>query len=262
MYPHPCSKARLAAAASWCCLLCSSPQSLEAVTHSCITALTKQGSQQGSALPPSLLCTALGQSTLLLWQSVPAAEGCKTVLAKFPPWHPERRDCCSQSTEICSATRDGSAASTHGVLQQLLASSSPQPRAKQVGPKGHLSEPGRMSKGANPPSFDCTLCRATYKAPKGSPCWNLPASTKCSVLKVCSHSPAVCKQTCTLAGRAAAQRCLFAQEGGNSELWEEHCVCCAMGCKACTPGIQNRHGTASQQSMAPARVPAPKGPYQ
>lgn len=75
----------------------------------------------------------------------------QSCATKVPPRHPERRDCCSQSTEICSATRDGSAASTHGVLQQLLAGSSPQPRAKRIGPKGHLAEPGRMAKDANPP---------------------------------------------------------------------------------------------------------------
>lgn len=172
----------------------------------------------------------------------------QSCASKVPPsWHPERRDCCSQNTEICSATRDGSAASTHGVLQQLLASSSPQPCAKRVGPKGHLSEPGRISKDANPPSFDCTLCRATYKAPKGAPCWNLPASTKCSVLKVCSHSPAVCKQTCTLAGRVAAQRCLFAHEGGNSELREESCVCC---------GVQSVHTATPESGYARHSIPA------
>lgn len=183
-------------------------------------------------------------------QSAPAAEGCKAVLPKFPP------GTRSEGIVVPKALRSA-------VLQEMVrlppptvfcsscwqaAAHSPVPNGS--GQKGISQSQEGWQRMPTLPSFDCTPRGATQTAPKGTPCWNLPASRMCPVLKVCSqlsvNKHALWQGAWQHSAASLPRRVEAASYGGQS------CGCCAVRCKVCTPQIRNggTHGTAQHPSAA------------
>lgn len=197
-------------------------------------------------------------------QSAPAAEGCKAVLPKFPP------GTRSEGIVVPKALRSA-------VLQEMVrlppptvfcsscwqaAAHSPVPNGS--GQKGISQSQEGWQRMPTLPSFDCTPRGATQTAPKGTPCWNLPASRMCPVLKVCSqlsvNKHALWQGAWQHSAASLPRRVEAASYGGAKlrllcrEVQSVHTTNPEWG--------YARHGTAPQRSTAPAHGPAPKGPHQ
>lgn len=197
-------------------------------------------------------------------QSMPAAEGCKAVLAKFPSGTQ------SEGIVVLKALRSA-------VLQEVVrlppptvfcsscwqaAAHSPVPN--RSGQKGIFQSQEGCQRMPTPPPLiarfaepHTRLPRArlagTFLPPQSALCSRSALTAQLSVNKRALRQDARRHSAASLPRRVEIAS--FGRKAAFAVLW---------GAKRCTPRIQNRgmHGTASQQSTAPARVPAPKGPYQ